>query len=168
MSVKYWRGAIAVGLLVLAGDVTASSGRPATRPATPSEPAALVGELERLTEGLLFMSETDAPLTVVAWTHPVGRPTARRLASLVGEPHPELVEQTTVERFFRAALLSRPEQTAEDDIVVRRYTALVRFFKDRLGDVQVFRFGRTTIRSYVVGVSPSGDWIGLSTSETET
>jgi len=114
------------------------------------------------------MSETDAPLTVVTWTHPVGRPTARRLASLVGEPHPELVEQTTVGRFFRAALLSRPGQTPEDDVVVRRYTALVRFLKDRVGDVRVFRFGRTTIRSYVVGAAPNGDWIGLATTQTET
>lgn len=85
------------------------------------------------------MSETDVPLTVVRWAHPVGRPTARRLASLVGEPHPELVEQTTVERFFRAALLSRPEQTAEDAVVVRRYITLVLFLKNRLGDVRVFR-----------------------------
>ena len=157
-----------IGLLVLAGDATASPARPATRSATPSKQTALVHQLERLTEGLLVMSETDAPLSVVTWTHRVGRPTARRLASLVGEPHPELVEQTTVERFFRAALVSRPDQTAEDDVVVRRYVALVRFLKDRICDVRVFRFGRTMIRSYVVGVAPNGDWIGLSTNQTET
>ena len=157
-----------VGLLALAGDVTASPARLAARSAAPSEGAALVNELERLTEGLLVMSETDAPLTVVTWTHPVGRLTAHRLASLVGEPHPELVEQTTVDRFFRAALLSWPDQTAEDDVVLRRYVALVHFLKDRLGDVRVFRFGQTMIRSYIVGVAPNGDWIGLSTNQTET
>jgi hypothetical protein len=65
-------------------------------------------------------------------------------------------------------LLFRPEQTAEDDVVVRRYTALVRFLKNRLVDVRVFRFGRTTIRSYVLGVAPNGDWIGAATTQTET
>jgi Nuclease A inhibitor-like protein len=65
-------------------------------------------------------------------------------------------------------LLCWPEQTAEDAVVVRRYTALVRFLKDRVGDVRVFPFGWTMIRSYVVGVAPNGDWIGLATAQTET
>jgi histidine triad (HIT) family protein len=127
-----------------------------------------VRELERLTEGLLLVSETDAPLTVISWTRPQGRPTARRLASLLGEPHPELVEQLTLDRFFRAALQSWPGQTAEDHLIATRYATLVRFLKGRLHDVQVFRFGRVAIRSYVIGVAPNGDWLGLATNQTET
>jgi hypothetical protein len=44
----------------------------------------------------------------------------------------------------------------------------MRFLKGRLEDVRVFRFGQMTIRSYVVGVAPNGDWIGLTTTQTET
>jgi len=41
-------------------------------------------ELERLTEGLTFMSESDFPLDVVTWRRPGGAPTAARLAFLIG------------------------------------------------------------------------------------
>ena len=160
--------ALAIGLLTLVGEATAARGQPVFKAATSSQRSALMRELERLTEGLLFVSELDAPLAVVTWTRPGARPTARRLAALVGEPHPELAEQVTVDAFFRAALRVEPAPSAEDVVTARRYGALVRFLKSRLRDVQVFRFGRTTIRSYVVGVAPNGDWLGLTTSQTET
>ena len=168
VSFKRMGGSIIVGLLVVAGDVTASPGPRGISRATPSEQPGLVRELERLTEGLLFMSETDAPITVVTWVHPGGRPTARRIGRLVGEPHLTLVKQTTVDDFFRAATTRSAGQDAEEEIVVGRYAALVRLLKAQLDAIRVFRFGRTTIRSYVVGVAPSGDWIGLATRQTET
>lgn len=170
MSIRYKRSAIAIGLFTLVSDAAGAPapGHAAFRPASSSERVALVRELERLTEGLLFISESDAPLTVITWPHAVGRPTARHLAALLGLPHPELVEQTTVDRFFGAAMRSWPGQTAEDAFIVRRYTALLAFLKNRLRDPQVFRFGRTTIRSYVIGVAPNGDWVGLATNQTET
>ena len=168
MLTKFPGRTLAIGVLTLVGGATAARGRPAFKLATSAERNALVRELERLTEGLLFVSELDAPLTVITWPRPTGRPTASHLASLVGEPHPELVEQVSVDRFFRASLSVGPGQTAEDGLLVRRYTELLRFLKSRLNDVQVFRFGRITIRAYVVGVAPNGDWIGLATNQTET
>jgi hypothetical protein len=121
-----------------------------------------------LTDGLMFVSERDAPLTVLAWARPGGRPTARGLAALVGEPHPELAEPLTVERFFRAAVRVGPGQSAEERAEAGRYGALVQFLRSRLTDARVFRFGRLTMRVYVVGVAPNGDWIGLATSQTQT
>src|SRR6188474_3785926 len=121
MLIKFPGRTLAIGVLTLVGGATAARGRPAFKLATSSERNALVRELERLTEGLLFVSELDAPLTVITWPRPTGRPTASHLASLVGEPHPELVEQVSVERFFRAALSVGPGQTAEDVLLVRRY-----------------------------------------------
>jgi hypothetical protein len=160
--------ALAIGLLTLVGDATAAQGQPTFKTASSSQRSALMRELERLSNGLLFVSELDAPLTVVTWPRPGTRPTPRRLAALVGEPHPELAEQVTVDAFFRAALRVEPAPTAEDVFAARRYAALVQFLKSRLTDLQVYRFGRTTIRSYVVGVAPNGDWLGLTTNQTET
>jgi hypothetical protein len=152
-------GSFLVGLLTLAGDVTAASGRRA---------AVLVDELEELTDGLLFVSERDSPIVVVSWARPGGRPTARRVASLVGEPHPERLQQGTVDEFFRSVATPASSQDAEERALVRRYSALLSFLKSHLEEVRVFRFGRTTIRSYVVGVAPNGDWIGLATTQIET
>ncbi|HET6149151.1 MAG TPA: nuclease A inhibitor family protein [Polyangia bacterium] len=128
----------------------------------------LVRDLERLTEGLLFMSESDFPLAVVLWRQPGGNPNARRLAALTGEPHPDLAQVMTVDEFFANAATPRPWHDAEEQTIVRRYAGVVHFLKTRLTGVRVFRFGRITIHAYVVGTTRNGDWIGLATTQIET
>lgn len=128
----------------------------------------LVRELERLTQGLLFMSESDFPFSVVRWRQPGGTPSARRLAALTGEPHPDLAEVITVDHFFRIAATPQPWHDAEELAVVRRYATLVQVLRTRLPDARVFRFGRLTIHAYVVGTTRNGDWIGLATTQIET
>ena len=128
----------------------------------------LVRELERLTLGLLFISESDFPLNVVVWRQPGAPPSARRLAALTGEPHPDLVQEMTIDQFFRNATTPRPWHDADEQTVVRRYAGVVHFLKTRLTSVRVFRFGRLTIHAYVIGTDPGGDWIGLATTQIET
>jgi histidine triad (HIT) family protein len=128
----------------------------------------LVRELEHLTRGLLFMSESDDPIQVVIWQRPGGSPTVTRVAALTGEAHPDLAHTMTVDEFFRAATTPRPGDDAEERALVRRFAGLVHFLKTRLAGVRVFRFGRLSMRSYIVGTTPSGDWLGLATAQVET
>jgi nuclease A inhibitor-like protein len=128
----------------------------------------VVGELERLADGLTLMSESDFPLDVVAWRQPGGRPSATRLGRLTGQAHPETVETMTVDEFFRAAATPRPGDPAEVRAVARRFGRLVHFLKTRLTEVRVFRFGHLTLRSYVVGMTADGDWVGLAMTQIET
>jgi hypothetical protein len=130
--------------------------------------ASIARELEHLTRGLLFMSESDYPLQVVMWRRPGGGPTATRLAALTGEAHADLAQALTVDEFFRAAVTPMPGDDVEERALARRFAGVVHFLKTRLAGVRVFRFGRLSIRSYVVGTTPSGDWLGLSTTEVET
>ena len=70
---RSWSVAPSVGAVCLLGLTTdASSGRaPARMAQAPVAPRdELVRDLERLTEGLLFMSESDYPLAVVLWRQP--------------------------------------------------------------------------------------------------
>lgn len=162
MPLPHPASALALGLLTLIGGASTARGQPAvTR-------TALLRELERLTDGMMFVSERDAPLTVLAWARPGGQPTAGELAALVGERHPELAEPLTVEHFFRAAMRVWPGQSPEERAEANRYVALVRFLRSRLTDVRVFRFGHLTMRVYVVGVAPNGDWMGVATTQTQT
>ncbi|MCW2749906.1 MAG: Nuclease inhibitor-like protein [Aeromicrobium sp.] len=114
------------------------------------------------------MSERDYPLSVVRWAHPGAQPTARRVAALVGEPHPDWLEQPNIDQFFRTVVAPAAFEDRETEFRIQRHAALVRFLKAHLQGIRVFRFGRTTIHSYVVGVAPNGDWIGLATVHTET
>jgi hypothetical protein len=128
----------------------------------------LVRELVRRTRGLMFMSESDFPLHVVAWRRPAGLPSARRVATLAGETHPDLAQTMSVDAFFRAAATPQPWHDVEERATARRYASIVHFLKVHLHDLRVFRYGRLTIHAYVVGTTKAGDWIGLTTIQIET
>jgi hypothetical protein len=135
-----------------------------------------------VTEGLLFVSEADFPLHVVYWRRPGGPLTAERVAARLPRPpahldagaevhdgaRGHLLEEDTVDGFFSVATTPRPWHTDRDRADVRRYQELVRTLKARLHDLHVFRFGASTIRAYIMGVTPDGDWAGVSTILIET
>ena len=141
-----------------AGDAPPRAGWPG------ASSAELRRELERLTDGMTFMSESDFPVDVVIWRRPGGAPTAARLAFLTGNPAPETGRMTTVEDFFRAAARPPRASDAEERAVARRFRRLADFLKDRLAGTRAFRFGRSTVRAYVVGTASNGDWIGIATT----
>jgi histidine triad (HIT) family protein len=102
-------------------------------------------ELERLTNGMTFMSESDFPVDVVIWRRPGGVPTAAaRLAFLTGAPAPETGRVTTVDDFFRAAAQPPRASDAEERAVARRFQRLAEFLKARLAGALAFRFGCST------------------------
>ena len=55
--------------------------------------------LKKASKGLLFISETDAPLEPFAWEGG-GKLTAARVREVAGAEEGAAVEQTTLERFF--------------------------------------------------------------------
>jgi len=169
---RRWAPAIARTVSVLLSGV--SSNALAALPELPGTgppgawAADLRRELEHLTDGLTFMSESDFPLDVVLWRRPGGTPTASRLAFLTGAPHPETVTITTVDDFFRSAARPPRASDAEEEATARRFRRLASFLKHRLMGARAFRFGRSTVRAYVVGVASNGDWIGVATTLIET
>jgi hypothetical protein len=140
-----------------------------TRAGTPPAPSTeLRRELERLTDGMTFTSESDFPLDVVIWRRPGGAPTAARLAFLTGAPDPDSARVMTVDDFFRSAARLPRASDAEEQAVVRRFQRLAEFLKRRLVGARAFRFGRSAIRAYVVGTASNGDWLGIATTMIET
>lgn len=141
-------------------------------PPVPGAPGAwstdLRRELERLTQGLTFTSESDFPMDVVIWRRPGGAPTAARLAFLTGAPDPETAKVTTVDDFFRTAARLPRASDAEEQVIAGRFRRLARFLKHQLAGARAFRFGRSTIRAYVVGTASNGDWLGVATTMIET
>src|SRR4051812_13911770 len=95
-----WHLGLTATVIASTGEVPAATKMEAPSPAPR---CGLVGDLERLTEGLTLMSEADFPLDVVTWRHPGGRPSAARLGVLTGQAHPETAETMTVDEFFRVA-----------------------------------------------------------------
>lgn len=129
---------------------------------------AIVRRFEDATAGLLFLSESDYPFRVLFWRHPGGVPDAGRLADLTGENAAGPIEERTLDDFFRGATTVLPEYGPAELATVDRYRALVKLIRRDLRHVRVFRYGQIEIHAYVVGITKSGDWVALATTQIET
>lgn len=127
----------------------------------------LTAELRAAAEGLLYMSETDAPLEIVRWqgaqtlTHDLLRREA-------GKDADAPVEETTAAHVFRAAT-SEPEWKGEEELrTARRFQSLARLLEENLAGLTAYRVGQIDISIYLLGKTHEGNWLGLATRAVET
>jgi hypothetical protein len=127
----------------------------------------ILKELERGITGLSFMSESDYPFEVVRLdsAQEITTPYLRGLANQ-GADAP--VEVESLEEFFGPAASEADWKGAAELKTARSCQALMRLLKDNLEDVKVYKVGRINIPVYIIGRSPAGSWLGLSTRVVET
>ena len=124
-------------------------------------------QLKQASEGLLFESESDAPFEVVKWKTQ-GKLTGAKLLQLTEHSPDDSVELMSVDEFFTMATQEEDWHDEEEREIVQRFQHLVSVLKQNLSQLQVYRVGSTDIDAYIVGVTPSGHWMGLSTQLVET
>src|SRR5688572_27903276 len=119
----------------------------------------------QLTEGLLFMSETDAPLTYYALDSERSKQwppsTAAQFLRLIGEDPAAHVEKLAPEKFFRDLL---PGNEDRENTV----QALLEFSSQELRNLEGFRIGESQIQIHVRGTDDSGNAAGVRTLPVET
>ena len=129
--------------------------------------AAVPPQLKKLTDGLVFMSESDAPLEAVAYAAPGGELANAALLKLLGEPATAKVETVELTQFLR-------NHTADDGVLndvslSNRFKALQMFMKQELDGTQVYRVGSgPQIHAYALGRMMDGTLAGFKTVLTET
>src|SRR5262245_30644830 len=120
---------------------------------------------DQLAEGMLFMSETDAPLTYydLSPEKSQGWPpsTGDQFLQLIGEDLETHVEKLTPEKFFRDL---RPGNEDREDQVA----ALQNVMTGELRNLEGFRVGEIQIKIFVLGTDDSGRVVGLRTLSVET
>lgn len=127
----------------------------------------LIAELEPLIAGLLFMSEADYPLQTIFWKQDV-EVTDEYLRGQAGAGADAPVKTEDVDKFFRAAV-SEPDWKGTAELALaRRYQAVVNWLKANLSKPKVYRVGEIDIKVYILGRSPGGNWLGISTRVIET
>ncbi len=119
-------------------------------------------------EGLLMMSESDHPLEPFRLGATAGEPDLARLRELAGARPDARVEVTTPETFFAVAAGEQSWKGEAELSAARRFRRLLRVLEAELSDLRVYRVGEINIAVYVLGRSPSGTWLGLSTRVVET
>ena len=120
---------------------------------------------DQLSEALLFMSETDAPLTYYELSPEKSKEwppsTASQFLQLIGEDPATHVEKLASEKFFRDL---RPGNEDREDQVA----ALQKAMTGELRDLEGFRVGEIQIQIFVLGTDNSGKVAGLRTLSVET
>ncbi|WP_048922065.1 nuclease A inhibitor family protein [Rufibacter radiotolerans] len=127
--------------------------------------SALLPELAQAAQGLLFISESEAPLE--PFTLPAGTPAETEASFLEAMGHTgQPVKQVELPYFFRNMV--RPSEDPAEQATAARYQALQTWLQTNLQDVKVYRVGQIEIQAYIIGKAPDGTWLGLKTTLIET
>jgi Nuclease A inhibitor-like protein len=117
----------------------------------------VIDALQQAVKGLLYISESEAPLEPILWGP--GELAPKRLLELAGATKGTAVEEETVDDFFHAV-------SAEDR---PKFDKLAKVLKEQLAGVKVYKLGDEAEKTvYVVGKTPDGQWAGVKTSVVET
>lgn len=127
----------------------------------------LFAEVEKMLPGMLYTSETDAPLLPVlikSGSH--GSRDAILTAGLADAS--ERSEERSFETLF--ARLTRVYEGANEVAAesAARYKALGILLTRNLSSLTVLRFGKIRIRVFVVGIDRAGNVVGFQTEAVET
>src|SRR5262245_61336687 len=98
--------------------------------------------LEEASRGLLYRSDTDAPLEVFEWPGEEGKPDKARVLALAGLPPDTPVKAKSLGAFFKDATEEQDWMDDAERAEARRFQQLVQAIKDNLSDVKVFLAGR--------------------------
>ena len=127
----------------------------------------IASQLQEASNGLLFLSETDAPFEVISWPKQEDL-TPAKLLQVTNHPPNTPVELRTVDEFFAISTQEEDWHDQEERETVKRFQSLVSVLKQNLSNIQVYRVGSVSIDAYIVGVTDGGDWAGLCIKLVET
>jgi len=131
------------------------------------DPECLVSRLESACEGLVLISETDAPVTPFA-AGPVAELTSQIILEETGKPSSEPIEERDFDEFFERLTAIREWYGDEEKARAKKFLELYTLLKEFLHDRKVFRIGRIRLDIYAVGLDKEDRLIGVSTYAVET
>jgi hypothetical protein len=122
----------------------------------PTNEPAIVEELRKAVDGLLYPSESDEPFEVIVWPAAPGTASDQIMAHA---PGPAIGEGSVAEFFDEL-------KTSED---AQRFANLRAMLESSLVELGIFRVGAgAEIGVYIVGRLTGGEWAGLRTMSVET
>jgi hypothetical protein len=127
----------------------------------------LFGALKEATRGLLYMSESDHPIEVIRWDGSE-QLSPEYLRKAAGADSSAIVEETTMEEFFRVPAGEQEWKNEAQLAEARKYRRLRRLAEENLTGIKAYRVGEINIGVYVIGRSAQGNWLGITTRVVET
>jgi hypothetical protein len=125
----------------------------------------IIDRLQQDIVDLLWVSEADYPFQIVSW---IDREIHEITSNLFADRANEDIQIISLEDFFIPALKVEDWYETEELATVDRYKLLSETITSNLTELKVFRLGAIEIDVYIVGKTPDGDVIGLTTTIVET
>jgi hypothetical protein len=114
--------------------------------------------LQKTTKGLLFPSETDAPIEPFVWPTGPRYPTEESVRACA-----KVADETPIEQVALATLTRTiPEESREE------FAPLLAALDEHLSGVKVFKVGEINMDVYIVGRTDDGRFAGVKTKVVET
>ena len=127
----------------------------------------LFREIQRATDGLFYVSETDAPVLAFRGTQvdQLRRDTIIHQLDLKPEPK---VEETPFETFFDRLTAVKEWFGETQTAKAKKFLELRKLLEENLRDLTVFRIGEIRLDIYAVGIDEDGVLMGVTTKAVET
>lgn len=123
--------------------------------------------LEQAVDGLLFPSETDAPIELFAW--PEAQPfSPDALRAQLGLADDARLTTMDIESFFAPAVRIEDWFSPERRARAERFQQLLSLLKQQLSAIHVYQFGQTEMPTVVLGHDEQGRLRGIKTTVVET
>ncbi|QYO65911.1 nuclease A inhibitor family protein [Leptolyngbya sp. 7M] len=125
-------------------------------------------EIAKLCKGLIYVSETDAPVELFVGER-MSEISAKQLVYQLQLPKNTKIDQQDAPAFFKRLSEQKDWYTKDQKETARRFEQLGKIFSRRLLDPTVFRIGQIRIDIYAIGEDKnSGEIVGIRTRAVET
>lgn len=128
---------------------------------------ALFKRIEQACEGLIYISETDAPVTAFAGDQTPDI-TSETILRQTGRDANEHIEEAPFHEVF-GRLTAHKDWHGEREIErAKKFLELKKLLEENLRDLKVFRIGTIQLAIYAVGIDKGGYLMGVTTRAVET
>jgi Nuclease A inhibitor-like protein len=129
---------------------------------------AVIDQLRKVTEGLLYQSESDEPFETFSWER-IGKSLGKEaILQASGNDPSTPTNEVPVDQFFADLTTPEDRHTEEEKAVAAKYRTLLGTLKGALSELRVFKIGEVNVSIYIVGKTASGRWTGVKTKAVET
>ena len=132
-----------------------------------SEEISLEDQIREASEGLFYISETDAEIIPFIGSKTEEVTKAEILKQLNSDKDVE-IEERDFENFFEHLTKFQYWYEAEETERAKKFRKLKKMMEENLRELKVFRIGKIQIDIYVVGLDAENRLIGIKTMAVET
>lgn len=127
----------------------------------------ILSEISRSCEGLIYISETDEPITAFLSERRADEKPEKTLLQLSTKMNGQ-VEEINFDNFFERLTGEKDWHGAKEKERVQEFRALKKTLEDNLTQLKVLKFGRVRKDIFVVGRDKDNRLLGVRTESVET